>query len=249
MQTRKIVAAATALLWSGTCSFAIDVGAGGAGVSAGSDGVSAGVDGVGSVGIGAGSDGSVSAEASVGGTSEGIGAGGSSGSGGSRGSSGTSGAASSSASNGSSNSAGSASSGPSSASSNAGSAASAPASRSATAARDTGGRISLPAELRPRGLIWRLEGSAPVPTIAGTASTTVNACRDAVAQAARAYGMVDVTAVSYGQTVQLSDGGHVAPVFMRIVYERQGGREMRQAPILCEVDQAGAVSALSEATG
>lgn len=113
-------------------------------------------------------------------------------------------------------------------------------------------RILLPGNLRPNGkggILSRREiASLPMRRILGIPPQVIDACRQTVVQAARPYDLVAATVVSYGQTRRTDDGGYLAPVFTRIVYRRQGGYEVRQAPIWCWIDQGGVVSGLSDMT-
>jgi hypothetical protein len=79
----------------------------------------------------------------------------------------------------------------------------------------------------------------------GVPLATVTACRNGIIEGAMPYDPVRVDAVSAGSLRQLEDGSRVAPLVVRIVYDRQGGYEVREAPIDCYVDANGAVVSLS----
>ena len=118
-------------------------------------------------------------------------------------------------------------------------------------------QFGLPAELRPAGTIncptktcetfgdSSGSGSDGVGLLADFFSSDVlSACRETVVEAAQAYGMVDVTVSRHGPPRRLTDGGQLAHIFTRITYRHENGYEVRQAPIWCRLDDAGAVSAL-----
>jgi hypothetical protein len=73
----------------------------------------------------------------------------------------------------------------------------------------------------------------------------VTGCRNGIIQAAMPYGPVQVDAVSAGTMQPRANGGAIAPLVVRIVYDRQGGYEVREAKVACHVDQQGTVIALS----
>ena len=73
----------------------------------------------------------------------------------------------------------------------------------------------------------------------------VTACRNSIVEGAMPHDPVRVDAVSAGDVRQLENGDRVAPLVVRIVYDRDGGYEVREAPIDCLVDASGAVVSLS----
>jgi hypothetical protein len=80
----------------------------------------------------------------------------------------------------------------------------------------------------------------------GTApGAIVVACRHGIIQAATPYRPVRVDAVSVGAVRQVSGGGQLAPLFVRITYDRQVGYETREAQVSCQLDPNGKVLALS----
>jgi hypothetical protein len=73
----------------------------------------------------------------------------------------------------------------------------------------------------------------------------VTACRNGVIQAALPFDPVHVDAVSAGGLEEAEGGGYVAPLIVRIVYDREGGYEIREAEVTCQVDAAGVVVSLA----
>ena len=74
----------------------------------------------------------------------------------------------------------------------------------------------------------------------GTPQQVVQNCRRAIVAAALPYGVVRVDAASAGP-MQPTRGGFAAPLEFRIVYNRRGGLEVRQATINCRMNTAGRV--------
>jgi hypothetical protein len=74
---------------------------------------------------------------------------------------------------------------------------------------------------------------------------TVAACRNGIIRGATPYSPVRVDAVSIGDVRQVRGGGQLAPLFVRIIYDRQGGYETREAQVSCQLDANGRVVALS----
>lgn len=83
---------------------------------------------------------------------------------------------------------------------------------------------------------------APLRPRPGTSLEIVQSCRQAVAGAALAYGVVRVDAASAGPTRPMG-GGYSAPIQFKIVYARSGGLETRQATVACRLNSAGRVYA------
>jgi hypothetical protein len=69
----------------------------------------------------------------------------------------------------------------------------------------------------------------------------VAACRDKIVEAARPYGAVSVDARTAGQP-KLVKGGKVAPLQVKIVFARKGGREVKQATINCTIGAGGKIT-------
>ena len=97
-----------------------------------------------------------------------------------------------------------------------------------------------------------LEGSTPqfMQAVAmavqpGAPPEILTACRNGIIQAALPYDPVRVDAVSAGDIQATENGGRIAPLVVRIVYDRQGGYETREAEVACHVDAAGAVVSLA----
>lgn len=143
----------------------------------------------------------------------------------------------------------------------------APAAPPQPAASGSAADATLPDELRPRDRCAGDQGSgcaAARPTgrdvdrhtpeyvgaITALASfnsapqATVTACRNGIIEGARPYDPVQVDAVSAGEVVAVNGGGHLAPLVVRIVYAREGGYEIREAEVQCQLDAAGTVVAL-----
>ena len=99
--------------------------------------------------------------------------------------------------------------------------------------------IALPWKLRPLGGSGRMP--AAIEVVPGTPSSVVSACREAIESAATPFGMVRVGAKSAGTLRRLSQGAVSAPIQVRIHYARQGGTEIRQARIKCQLDATGRV--------
>jgi hypothetical protein len=82
----------------------------------------------------------------------------------------------------------------------------------------------------------------PLRSRGGTPRQVVKNCRDAVTAAALSYGVVRVDAASAGP-MRSAGGGFVAPVEVKIISNRSGGLETRQATISCRMNTAGRVIA------
>jgi hypothetical protein len=105
--------------------------------------------------------------------------------------------------------------------------------------------ITLPPILLPFGRGERASAATSVDEIPGTPAAVVRACRDAVETAAISFGVVSVRAKSAGSLRRLSRGAVSAPVQVRVHYARQGGAEIRQARIRCDLDASGKVIKLT----
>ncbi|TPL88417.1 hypothetical protein FJ941_05865 [Mesorhizobium sp. B2-3-13] len=105
--------------------------------------------------------------------------------------------------------------------------------------------ISLPRVLRPYGEGGRSSAVTAIEAIPGTPGATVRACRVAIASAASPFGVVSIHATSAGSLRRLSRGAVSAPIAVRIHYKRQGGAEIRQARIRCDLDATGKVIRLT----
>jgi hypothetical protein len=75
--------------------------------------------------------------------------------------------------------------------------------------------------------------------LAGVPTAIVAACREGIIKAARAYDPVQVDVVGAGSVRGVEEGGQIAPLVVRIVYDRQGGYETREARVSCYVDALG----------
>ncbi|WP_176480286.1 hypothetical protein [Mesorhizobium sp. WSM3859] len=114
--------------------------------------------------------------------------------------------------------------------------------------------ISLPSVLKPSstggGELGRFTAGYPfAPLVSlkatpGTPPKVVSACRVAIASAATPLGAVRVYAVSAGPMRQRK-AGLAAPIEVRINYALRGGIQVRQAKVLCRLDAAGKVIAVT----
>lgn len=84
-----------------------------------------------------------------------------------------------------------------------------------------------------------------LPAVAGTPDQIVAACRDTIVAGAMPHDPVSVEAVTAGKVGRHGKSGLVAPLFVRIVYARQGGYEVRQASVKCRLDAQGTVASLA----
>lgn len=80
----------------------------------------------------------------------------------------------------------------------------------------------------------------------GSPPGVVQACRNAIIRAARPFGVVQVDAVSAGEVRRGARGVQAAPVAVRIIYARQGGHEVRQSRVTCNLNSRGTVIALND---
>ena len=77
---------------------------------------------------------------------------------------------------------------------------------------------------------------------AGAGMKTLAACQRAIAAWAEPFGPVDIQTVIVGPVQRQFNGTKIAPLFVRIVYDTQGGRETRKANVRCTVDASDAVA-------
>jgi hypothetical protein len=109
---------------------------------------------------------------------------------------------------------------------------------------------SLPPSLRPvfLGEVFvrpeRPRAPGMLPVRPGTPAGMVQACRARIGQAGQRYGAVRVEAVSAGPPRLQRNGVRVAPINVRIVYERGGRVQVRQSAAMCHVNVAGRVTAI-----
>jgi hypothetical protein len=73
----------------------------------------------------------------------------------------------------------------------------------------------------------------------------IAACRKGITKAASAYDYVQVDVVGTGSVQTVEGGRQIAPLVVRIVYDRQGGYETREARVSCHVDALGNAVALT----
>ena len=81
--------------------------------------------------------------------------------------------------------------------------------------------------------------------VAGVPVGAVAACRNGIIRGAKPHDPVRIDAVSAGNVQRIKGGGQIAPLVVRIVYDRQGGYEIREAKVNCQLNAKGAVVALS----
>ena len=81
--------------------------------------------------------------------------------------------------------------------------------------------------------VSRATGTAP-------ASQLLHRCREALGKSARPYGLLQLAARSAGPAWTESAYA-IAPLFVTVVYVREGGPERRSALVRCRVDKAGHV--------
>ena len=105
--------------------------------------------------------------------------------------------------------------------------------------------LSLPRSLLPVSDRSGRETDGALKVVPGTPIAVVRSCRDAVEKAATEFGVVSVQAKSAGTLRRLNGGFLLAPVEVRVHYERLGGAETRQARIKCQLDSAGTVVKLT----
>lgn len=87
-----------------------------------------------------------------------------------------------------------------------------------------------------RGTAQALAGlGRPLEAVPGP-NRTVNACREAVRSEAVKVGAREVEAVSAGTEQPDRKGRYVAPVRVRIIYDRANGLEVRESIMSCVVD-------------
>jgi hypothetical protein len=87
--------------------------------------------------------------------------------------------------------------------------------------------------------------TSPMAPRPGTSQRVVQACRDSILGAARRHGVLEVDAVSAGAARRGPGGALAAPIAVRIIYARQGGHEVRQSRVTCQLNGRGTVVALN----
>lgn len=86
--------------------------------------------------------------------------------------------------------------------------------------------------------------SAVLPACIAVPDDNVIACQNGIAEWAEQYDPLRIDTVSTGRGNRSADGKLVMPLHVRIVYDRQGGPETREADIRCSVGKDGAVVAV-----
>ncbi|KAA2236940.1 hypothetical protein [Salinarimonas soli] len=89
--------------------------------------------------------------------------------------------------------------------------------------------------------------TSPKPVVPARAPAFVSACRDAVARTAQSHGAVYVEAKGASPLEQMASGGSEITIDVRIVYPGVEQAQVRQALIICRLDEAGSVVALASA--
>jgi hypothetical protein len=106
--------------------------------------------------------------------------------------------------------------------------------------------LGIPSEAATFGI--RLEAAtlgAPPDATPGTPGTVVDSCRVAIEVAATPFGMLSVSVREVGSLRRVGQGAISVPLDVHIEYARQGGVEIRQGPIRCDLDASGTVIGLS----
>ena len=92
--------------------------------------------------------------------------------------------------------------------------------------------------------------ASPLPALPATSSDmaaqVLDTCRASVVESASLYDPVGIDVMSAGSVENLTGGGQIAPILVRIAYGSSEGYEARQASILCHLDSRGSVVSLSE---
>ena len=89
--------------------------------------------------------------------------------------------------------------------------------------------------------------SAAMLTFPNDAMLSFTACRKAISDGARPHDPIHIEMTMTGPVQRLSGGKRVAPLFVRIVYARQGGRETRKDHVVCTVDERGLATTIAPA--
>ena len=89
-------------------------------------------------------------------------------------------------------------------------------------------------------------GSAALAGCMMVPEQTLLACQNEIAEWAEPHDPVRIETVRSGHGRRQLNGDVVTPLNVRIVYDRQGGLETRQAQIDCTVNDDGAVVAVTE---
>ncbi len=74
------------------------------------------------------------------------------------------------------------------------------------------------------------------------AMATFAACRKAIGEWAKPFAPLNIAAVMVGPIERHLSGKRIAPLHVRIVYDREGGPETRKAELLCTVGPTGTVA-------
>ncbi|CDX12376.1 conserved exported hypothetical protein [Mesorhizobium sp. ORS 3324] len=122
----------------------------------------------------------------------------------------------------------------------------APTTTAKAAPSSDGGRaLDLPPALQPSEDIAIAPAIYPIEALPGVPDDVVQACQDAIEQAAAQFGATSVHVSSAGPINRLGPDTISAPVQVSIDYAHQGGVETRQAPVGCELNAKGSVIGLT----
>jgi hypothetical protein len=121
-----------------------------------------------------------------------------------------------------------------------------PALATASLAETAVPRALLPIEngVGDRGWFRSIYLLQPLRAKPGTSLSIVQSCRNALVSGAVRYGATHVDVASAGRTARLKGGGFSAPVEARILFQRGNHVQVRQARIMCRLDQAGRITAM-----
>ena len=89
-----------------------------------------------------------------------------------------------------------------------------------------------------------LEQQQPADIALATEPAFIEPCRQAIADAARSHGAVQVAAVSTSEPSRAMDGTIEAPLEAQVSYERAGELDVQKAPVVCQLNSEGRVTGL-----
>jgi hypothetical protein len=89
-----------------------------------------------------------------------------------------------------------------------------------------------------------LEQQQPIDIAPATEPAFIETCRQAIADAARSHGAVQVAVVGTSEPSRAADGTIEAPLEAQVTYERPGELDVRKAPIVCQLNSEGRVTGL-----
>ena len=100
-----------------------------------------------------------------------------------------------------------------------------------------------PAQAAPEGRSQPITAMLRFPN---DAMLSFEACRRWIAESAKRYNPIVIETVVTGPIQRLAGGLRTSPLFVRIVYEREGGRETRKTRMTCTIDATGSVTDVAE---